>query len=251
MTTKSSRKAAGDNGGATWRRVGTPKEGFTYLRAGGKPLTSKPALARIRALAVPPAWTDVEIAVSPDAKVQATGTDAAGRKQYRYHPDFVDRGARKKYRKLLEYARAIPRLREVTAEHLHQKGLGREKVLALIVRLMMRGFFRVGSERYAVENKTFGITTLRKKHLEIEGRDLRFRYVGKKSIHQRSVVPDTPLVEVMRELLALPGKRLFQFVDEDGKLHPVTAADVNGYIKQILGKRYTSKDIRTWGGTVR
>ena len=251
MTTKSSRKAAGDNGGATWRRVGTPKEGFTYLRAGGKPLTSKPALARIRALAVPPAWTDVEIAVSPDAKVQATGTDAAGRKQYRYHPDFVDRGARKKYRKLLEYARAIPRLREVTAEHLHQKGLGREKVLALIVRLMMRGFFRVGSERYAVENKTFGITTLRKKHLEIEGRDLRFRYVGKKSIHQHKVVADTPLVRILRELVKLPGPRLFQYVDEDGRVQKVTAQDVNGYVKEILGKRYTSKDIRTWGGTVR
>ena len=213
MTSKSIRKAAGDNGGGVWRRVGTPKEGFTYLRVDGKPLTSKPALERIRALAVPPAWTGVEIAASPEAKVQATGTDAAGRKQYRYHPDFVDRGARKKYRKLLEYARAIPRLREVTAEHLHQKGLGRQKVLATVVRLIMRGFFRVGSERYAVENKTFGITTLRKKHLEIEGRDLRFRYVGKKSIHQHKVVADTPLVRILRELVKLPGPRLFQYVD--------------------------------------
>jgi DNA topoisomerase-1 len=251
MTSKTSRKAAGPGGGATWRRVGTPKKGFTYLRADGKPLTGRAALARIQALAVPPAWTDVEIAASPDAKVQATGVDAAGRKQYRYHPDFVDKGSRKKYRKLLEYARAIPRLREVTGEHLKQKGMGRDKVLATIVRLMMRGFFRVGSERYAVENKTFGITTLRKKHLEIEGRDLRFRYVGKKSIHQHQVVADTPLVRILREMVKLPGPRLFQYVDAEGRVQKVTAQDVNAYVKESLGKRYTSKDIRTWGGTVR
>ncbi|MET0400551.1 MAG: DNA topoisomerase IB [Longimicrobiaceae bacterium] len=251
MTSKTSRKAAADNGGATWRRVGTPGKGFTYLRADGKPLTSRAALARIQALVVPPAWTDVEIAASPNAKVQATGVDAAGRKQYRYHPDFVDKGSRKKYRKLLEYARAIPRLREVTGGHLRQKGLGRDKVLATIVRLMMRGFFRVGSERYAVENRTFGITTLRKKHLEIEGRDLRFRYVGKKSIHQHQVVADTPLVRILREMVKLPGPRLFQYVDGEGKVQKVTAQDVNAYVKESLGKRYTSKDIRTWGGTVR
>lgn len=251
MTSKSSRKAAGDNGGAKWRRVGTPKKGFSYLRADGKPLTSRAALARIESIAIPPAWTDVEIAADPAAKVQATGIDAAGRKQYRYHPEFVGRGARKKYRKLLEYARALPRLRRVTGEHLRRKGLGREKVLATIVRLMTRGFFRVGSERYAVENRTFGITTLRKRHLEIEGNDLRFRYVGKKSIHQHHVVADTPLVRIIREMVKLPGSRLFQYVDGDGRVQKVTAQDVNAYVKEILGKRYTSKDIRTWGGTVR
>jgi DNA topoisomerase-1 len=234
-----------------WRRVGTPEAGFEYLRGDGKPLRSQPALDRIRKLAVPPAWTDVHISPDPAAKVQAYGTDAAGRKQYRYHPDYVAKGAKRKYRKLLEYARAIPRLREATEQHLRQTGVGRERVLATVVRLIMRGFFRIGSEQYAVTNKTFGIATLQKKHLAIEGDNLVFRYVGKKSIDQRSVVADTPLVEVMREILALPGKRLFQFVGEDGKVHPVTAAEVNGYIKQILGARYTSKDMRTWGGTVR
>jgi DNA topoisomerase-1 len=234
-----------------WRRVGTPETGFEYLRGDGKPLRSAPALARIKKLAVPPAWTDVSISPDPAAKVQAYGTDAAGRKQYRYHPDHVAKGARKKYRKLLQYARAIPRLREATEQHLGQPGVGRERVLATVVRLIMRGFFRIGSEQYAVSNKTFGIATLQKKHLKIEGDNLVFRYVGKKSIHQRSVVADTPLVEVLQEILKLPGKRLFQFVGEDGKVHPVTAADVNGYIKQIVGQRYTSKDIRTWGGTVR
>ena len=234
-----------------WRRVGTPEAGFTYLRGDGKPLRSKHALARIRKLAIPPAWKDVHISPDPGAKVQAYGTDAAGRKQYRYHPDHVATGARRKYRKLLAYARAIPRLREVTGQHLKHPGVGRERVLALVVRLMMRGFFRIGSEEYAVNNKTFGIATLQKKHLRIHGTTLVFTYVGKKSIDQRSVVAATPLVEVIHEILELPGRRLFQFVDESGKVRPVTAAEVNGYIKGILGAPYTSKDIRTWGGTVR
>ncbi|HWK90606.1 MAG TPA: hypothetical protein VNP72_11525 [Longimicrobium sp.] len=245
------RKTADPGEEKAWRRVGSPGPGFRYLRADGKPLRSRAALTRIRKLVIPPAWTDVRISPDPEAKIQVTGRDAAGRKQYRYHPAFVDRGSRRKYRKLLEYARALPRLREATERHLGGTGVGRERVLALIVRLMMRGFFRVGSERYAVENKTFGLSTLRKKHLRIDGDSLVFRYVGKKSIHQRSVVADTPLVEVLREVLEIPGTRLFKYAGEDGKAHPVTAADVNGYVKEVLGRKYTSKDIRTWGGTVR
>jgi DNA topoisomerase I len=234
-----------------WRREGTPEAGFTYLRGDGRPLRSTRALERIRALAIPPAWTDVHISPDPAAKVQAYGFDAAGRKQYRYHTRHHERGSRRKYRKLLEYARAIPRLREVTASHLAGEGVGRERVLALVVRLMMRGFFRVGSERYAVRNRTFGLTTLRKNHLRIEGTNLVFRYVGKSAVDQRTVVADTPLVEVLREVLELPGKRLFQFRDPEGVVRPVTARDVNGYLKEVMGARYTSKDVRTWGGTVR
>ncbi len=234
-----------------WRRVGTPEAGFTYLRGDGRPLRSPAALERIRALAIPPAWTDVHVSPDPDAKVQAFGFDAAGRKQYRYHTVHAERRARRKYRKLLEYARAIPRLREVTAGHLGGEGVGRERVLALVVRLMMRGFFRVGSERYAVRNRTFGLTTLRKKHLSIQGTSLVFRYVGKSSVDQRTVVADTPLVEVLREVVELAGTRLFQFRDGEGVVRPVTARDVNAYVKEVLGARYTSKDVRTWGGTVR
>lgn len=248
MATKTAKKKTKER---PWRRVGTPETGFEYLRGDGKPLRSETALARIKKLAIPPAWTEVRISPDPAAKVQAYGYDAAGRKQYRYHPDYVAKGAKRKYRKLLEYARAIPRLREATDQHLRQPGVGRERVLATVVRLIMRGFFRIGSERYAVSNKTFGIATLQKKHLTIEGDSLVFRYVGKKSIDQRSVVPDTPLVEVLHEILKLPGRRLFQFVDDDGKVRPVTAAEVNNYIRQIVGERYTSKDMRTWGGTVR
>jgi DNA topoisomerase I len=234
-----------------WRRVGSPEKGFRYLRADGKPLKSTAALERIRQLVIPPGWRDVEIARDPAAKIQAMGYDAAGRRQYIYHPDFVARRDRRKYRKLLDFARSLPRLRQVTNRHLRGTGLGRERVLATVVRLMSRAFFRVGSERYAVTNKTYGITTLQKRHLSIEGNDLVFTYAGKRSLHQRKVVADTPLVSVIREILALPGERLFRFVDESGEVRDVTARDVNDYLKDILGERYTSKDIRTWGGTVR
>jgi DNA topoisomerase-1 len=236
---------------AMWRRTGSPEKGFSYLKVDGKPLKSNAALARIRSLAIPPAWVDVEIAPRASDKVQATGVDAAGRRQYIYDPEFVARRQRRKFRKLLPFARSLPRLREVTNEHLKHDGLGRERVLATVVRLMNRAYFRVGSERYAVNNKTFGIATLRKSHLEIQGNDLFFRYVGKKSIDQRRVVADTPLVEILRELLELPGERLFRYVNEDGTVSDVTAADINVYLKEILDGHYTSKDVRTWGGTVR
>ena len=234
-----------------WRRVGSPEKGFTYVKADGTPIRSEAALARIRSLVIPPAWSDVQISPHANEKVQAFGYDKAGRKQYRYHPSFSQENSRRKYRKLLPFAEALPRLREVTNEHLKQEGLGRERVLATVVRLMSRAFFRVGSERYAVENKTFGLTTLQKRHLTVEGNDLIFRYVGKRRLDQRRVVADTPLVEIIRELLELPGRRLFRYVDDGGKIRDVTARDVNQYIKEILGERYTSKDIRTWGGTVR
>lgn len=234
-----------------WRREGDPEKGFRYIGVNGRELTSEATLERIRALVVPPGWTDVRISPDPDAKIQAVGYDDAGRKQYIYHPRYVRKSARRKFRKLLPFAKALPRLRAVTNEHLRRDGLGQERVLATIVRLMVRGYFRVGSERYAVRNKTFGIATLEKKHLKIEGNDLIFRYAGKRGIDQRRVVADTPLVEIIRELMELPGKRLFRYLDEDGKVRDVRARDVNQYIKEILGDRYTSKDIRTWGGSVR
>lgn len=237
--------------GGMWVRQGDAKQGFTYLRVDGKPLRSKAALRRIGALAIPPAWTDVRIAVRADAKVQAVGYDAAGRKQYIYHPDHVATRSRHKYRKLLPFARSLPRLREATNAHLRGEGLSRERVMATVVRLMARAFFRIGSERYALENRTFGIATLSKSHLVVRGNDLDFRYVGKKSIDQRRVVAATPLVQILHELMELPGERLFRYVAEDGEIRDVTAPDVNAYLREILGERYTSKDIRTWGGTVR
>ncbi len=234
-----------------WRREGNPKDGFHYLRADGSPLRSAGALRRIESLVIPPAWVDVQISPRPADKVQAVGHDAAGRKQYIYHADFVERNSRRKYRKLLAFAHELPRMRAATNAHLRQEGLGRERVLATVVRLMARAYFRVGSERYAVQNQTFGITTLHKKHLTIEGNNLLFQFRGKHGIHQRKVVAETPLVEIMGELMELPGRHLFRYRGADGKLHDLRAREVNRYLEEILGEKYTSKDIRTWGGTVR
>ncbi len=234
-----------------WRRVGSPKEGFTYIGANGRQLRSEAALRRIKSLAIPPAWTDVEIDPDPSARIQATGFDSAGRKQYRYHPEFVARRAQRKFRRLLPYARSLPLLRTETNRHLQANDLSREQVLATVVRLMCRAYFRVGSERYAVQNRTFGITTLEKRHLSIINNDLIFRYIGKARIHQRRVVADTPLVEILERILELPGDRLFRYRAPTGEIRDVIAPDVNRYIAEILGGKYTSKDIRTWGGTVR
>ncbi len=234
-----------------WRRVGTPEEGFRYLKADGSPLRSEHALRRIASLAVPPAWTRVRIAPDPCRKVQAWGYDRAGRKQYIYSAEHVVHRDRRKWGRVLRYARVLPTLRQVTNEHLRADGMGREKVLATVVRLMSRAFFRVGSERYAVRNRTFGVCTLRKSHLEIRGNDLVFTYAGKSRVDQRRVVADTPLAGIMAELLELPGSRLFRYVDGTGRVRNVTAEMVNRYIREALGGRYTSKDLRTFGGTVR
>jgi DNA topoisomerase-1 len=247
---KDSEKDTGKDG-RSWRRIGTPESGFTYLGVGGRPIRGDQTLRRIRALAIPPAWTNVEIDPDPAAKVQAIGIDAAGRRQYRYHARFVIGRAQRKFRRLLPFARAIPYFREATNRHLRGGGLGRERVLATVVRLMYRGFFRIGSERYAVRNRTFGIATLEKRHLIIAGQDLVFRYVGKSRVDQRRVVAGTPLVEIVEEILELPGSRLFRYRDEDGTVRDVTATEVNAYLASIFDERYTSKDIRTWGGTLR
>jgi DNA topoisomerase-1 len=235
----------------TWKRVGNPKKGFEYLRVNGEPVKSEAALRRIRSLAIPPAWTGVEISPDPDAKIQAVGYDSAGRKQYRYHPEFTSRRAQRKFKRMLPLARSLPQLRETTNEHLKRGDLSREQVLATVVRLMCRAFFRVGSERYAVRNRTFGIATLEKQHISLTETDLIFRYIGKSRIDQRRVVAESPLVEIVREILTLPGSRLFRYVDPHGVVRDITAPDVNGYLASVLGSRYTSKDIRTWGGTVR
>ena len=242
-------KSAGDDT-RWWRREGPPDD-FRYIGANGRTITSASALKRIRALAIPPAWTDVHIAPRARSKIQAWGRDARGRKQYIYNQDFVKVQSRGKWSRVIRLGLALPRLREVTNRHLKRRTLDREMVLATVVRLMSRAFFRVGSERYAVENQTFGICTLKKRHIQIEGNDLIFTYVGKRKVDQRIVVADTPLVEIIRKLMKLPGERLFQYPAEDGSIREVMAEDVNRYIGEILGQRHTSKDLRSFGGTVR
>ncbi len=234
-----------------WRRVGDKETGFRYLRVRGKELEWGAALDRIERLAIPPGWTDVHIAPTAGRSIQAWGRDAAGRKQYIYSEAAVAARDRRKWDRVLAYARVLPRLRERTNAHLRRDALDREKVLATVVRLMSRAYFRVGSERYAVENRTFGIATLKKSHLKVDGTDLVFTYVGKRKKHHRRVVADTPLVEILREIRKLPGSRLFRYRGLDGAVRDVTARAVNEYMREILGERYTSKDLRTFGGTVR
>lgn len=233
-----------------WRRIGSPDNGFRYVDAAGRPLPASER-KRLEALVVPPGWEEVHLSPDPERKIQAWGRDGAGRKQYIYHRGFVERRARRKWGRVLRYGRSLPVLRSETNRHLARREPDRLKVLATVVRLMSRAYFRVGSERYAVRNRTYGICTLRKRHLSIEGRTLVFTYRGKRRKDIRRVVADTPLVEILEQLLELPGGRLFQYVDESGRPRPVTEKAVNRYLRDLLGKRYTSKDLRTFGGTVR
>jgi DNA topoisomerase I len=239
------------NAGSWWRREGDADGGFRYTRSGDRPLVSPRALERIRRLGIPPAWKDVHIAADPAQKVQAWGIDQAGRRQYIYSPDHVARTEGRKWKRVLRVARVLPRLRDATNRHLRRKGLDREKVHATVVRLICRAYFRAGSERYAVTNRTFGICTLRKQHVRTEGNDVFFSYLGKRSREQRQVVADTPLVAIIDELHSIRGTRLFRYRDESGALRPVTARSVNEYLRAITGEKLTSKDLRTFGGTVR
>jgi DNA topoisomerase I len=236
---------------AWWRREGDPETGFRYIGGNGRELTSPVTLERIRALAIPPAWTGVHISPDPERKLQAWGQDQAGRKQYRYSSGHVDRVNRRKWRRVLRVARLLPKLRAVTNTHLRRRSLDRHKVHATVVRLMCRAYFRAGSERYAVENRTFGICTLRKKHVAVQGNNIEFRYTGKRRLDQRQVVADTPLVEIIEELMRQPGARLFKYHVKGKGYRPVTAGSVNRYLREVVGERLTSKDLRTFGGTVR
>lgn len=235
---------------AWWNRTGNGKR-VRYIGVDGKSLRGESTMKRIEQMRIPPAWTNVHISPDPDRKVQAFGFDAAGRKQYIYSTRHVQKRDTRKWSRLKRVSAALPLIRDKTNDHLKRPVLDREKVHATVVRLICRAYFRAGSERYAVENKTFGISTLRKKHVEIRGHNLVFNYIGKRSIDQRQFVADTPLVEIIEQLLSLPGERLFQYLDENDYLKPVTAQSVNRYLKEVVGDKITSKDLRTFGGTVR
>jgi DNA topoisomerase-1 len=235
--------------GMGWRRTGSKKR-FRYLDADGREITDEAKLERIRALVIPPAWKDVWISPSARSKLQATGVDAAGRKQYLYHPDYRARQEQAKYDKLIRFAERLPELRAASAAHMDLEGLPYEKVAAIAVRLINLGWFRVGTDRYAKHSKTFGITTLRKSHVAVRGSRISFRYRGKHSIMIRSAIVDPDLAAAMKELLALPGTRLFQFETPDGERCNLDQRRLNDYIREHMGGEFTAKDFRTWGGTL-
>jgi DNA topoisomerase-1 len=231
-----------------WRREGS-KRRFRYVDADGRRITDEDKLERIRALAIPPAWKDVWIAPSARTKLQATGIDAAGRKQYLYHPEYRARQEQAKYDKLIRFVEKLPDLREAMSEHMELAGLPEEKVAAVAVRLINLGWFRIGSDRYAKSSRTFGITTLRKSHVSVRGSRISFRYRGKHSIMIRSAIVDAELAIAMKELIALPGSRLFKFEQEEGYCN-LDQRRLNAYIRTHLGEEFTAKDFRTWGGTL-
>jgi DNA topoisomerase I len=232
-----------------WTRTGS-KRSFRYFDARGREITDEQKLERIRTLAIPPAWKDVWISPSARAKLQATGVDAAGRKQYLYHPAYRAKQEQAKYDKLIRFAERLPQLRAAMAEHMALDGLPPEKVAAIATRLINLGWFRVGGDRYAKRSRTFGITTLRKRHVAVRGSRVSFRYRGKHSIMLRSAVVDADLAAAVKELLALPGARLFQFEQPDGTRCNLDQRRLNDYIKTYLGEEFSAKDFRTWGGTL-
>ena len=223
---------------------------FRYLDANGRKITDEQKLERIRSLVIPPAWKDVWISPSARSKLQATGIDAAGRKQYLYHPAYRARQEQAKYDRLIRFAERLPDLRLAMADHMELDGLPAEKVGAIATRLINIGWFRVGGDRYAKRSRTFGITTLRQNHVRLRGSRITFRYRGKHSILLHSAVVDPELAAAMRELIALPGQRLFQFVDGEGKRSAFDQRRLNDYIKEHLGDEFSAKDFRTWGGTL-
>ena len=235
---------------AEWIQRRGGKTAFRYVRADGRAVRDARTLERIARLAVPPGWRDVHIAASPAAEVQAWGLDVKGRKQYRYHERAVARGQLRKYYRVRELAKHLPALRETIRTHAASRTPSRRAVAAAVVRLISESFFRVGGERYAEENRTFGIATLRKRHVAIARGQAVFEYVGKTAVRQRQVVAIPELTRLVRRSLASPGARLFRY-QEGGRWHDLTARDVNAYLHETLGVPYSAKDFRTWGGTLR
>ena len=207
-------------------------------------------LKRIENLKVPPAWERARIARHPSAKVQAVGYDSAGRLQYLYSEQYRECKEREKFERILRFSDALPKMRYVTSNHLRHKYLDREKVLATMTRLMNAAYFRVGDERYAKKNRTYGIATLRRKHLTIEGDTLIFEFTGKWGQHQRKCVTDSKLRAVVEECVALSGYEIFKYRDEGGDIRDVKARDLNAYVKEVMGPEFTPKDFRTWAGTL-
>jgi DNA topoisomerase-1 len=231
-----------------WTRVGSRRH-FRYLDGRGKRITEPAKLERIQALAIPPAWKEVWISPRPTAKLQATGVDAAGRRQYLYHEDYRAAQEEAKFDKLVRFADALPAFREAMSRHMELDPMSPEWTCALAVRLINLGWFRVGDDRYTKANKTFGITTLRKGHVNVRGSRIAFRFRAKHRIWVRTAVVDSELAEAMRELLRTRGPRLFRYRLDD-EIYNLTARRLNEYIGEFMGEEFTAKDFRTWGGTL-
>ena len=225
-------------------------KGFQYVNSDGTTVRDKDVLARIKSLAIPPAWTNVWICNNPKGHLQATGRDAKGRKQSRYHPRWRQARDETKYHRMLVFGSKLPRIRERVEHDLTLSGLSRDKVLATIVRLMERTHIRVGNEEYARENHSYGLTTMRGRHVNVEGATVSFKFQGKSGKHHIIDVSDRRLAKIVQRCQDLPGYELFQYIDEDGESRAVDSADVNEYLGEISNDSFTAKDFRTWAGTL-
>jgi DNA topoisomerase-1 len=225
-------------------------KGFVYLGTDGKVIRDPKLLQRIRALAIPPAYTDVWICPNPNGHIQATGRDARNRKQYRYHPRWREVRDETKFERMLAFSEVLPRIRRAVERDLQLPGLPREKVLATVVRLLECTCIRVGNDEYAKANRSFGLTTLQDRHVEISGANVTFEFRGKSGKVHRVSVSDRRLARIVQRCQALPGEDLFQYVDEDGVRQTIGSGDVNDYIREIAQEEFTAKDFRTWAGTI-
>jgi DNA topoisomerase-1 len=224
--------------------------GFAYVNTEGKTIHDPKVLTRIKALAIPPAWTNVWICPVPEGHLQATGRDARRRKQHRYHPRWREVREETKYMRMLAFARALPGIRRRVAQDLKLPGLPRNKVLATVVKLLELSLIRVGNEEYARENKSFGLTTLRNRHVEVNGAKVRFEFRGKSGREHEIEIKNERLARIVKSCQDLPGQELFQYLDSEGQLQRIDSEDVNQYLREISGADFTAKDFRTWSGTV-
>ncbi len=232
-----------------WRRTGS-KGRFRYVDSRGKPITDEAKLARIEALVIPPAWKDVWISPRAGSKLQATGVDAAGRRQYLYHPEFRAQQEQAKYDNLIRFAEALPAFRATMAEHMERDTYDRLRVSAIAVRLINQTWFRPGSERYVRESRTYGVTTLTRRHVSVRGNTIAFHFRGKHKVLVRTAFVDPELADAVRDLLKLPrGRRVFRY-EEDTRISNLHSRRLNEYIQEYLGEEFSAKDFRTWGGTL-
>lgn len=223
---------------------------FRFVNPDGKAVRDKETLARIKSLVIPPAWTDVWITTQPKGHLQCTGRDARGRKQSRYHPHWREVRDETKYERMAYFAQALPIIRARVQHDLALPGLPREKVLATVVKLMEETHIRVGNEEYARENKSYGLTTMRTKHVEVNGAKITFDFQGKSRVHHTIDLQDRRLAKIVKQISDLPGYELFQYVDDEGNRHSIDSSDVNEYLREITGEHFTAKDFRTWAGSV-
>ena len=234
---------------AGFRRIGTKKV-FRYLDTRGRVIRNEATLRRIQRLAIPPAWTDVWICPTAEGHLQAVGRDARGRKQYRYHPQWRETRDETKYHRMASFGQALPKLRRRVARDLKEKRLTRNKVLATIVCLLEKTFIRVGNKEYTKQNDSYGLTTLRNRHVTVRGSQVQFFFRGKSGVKHTIDIENPSLAKIVRRLRDLPGYELFQYYDDNGELRTVGSADVNQYVRETTGADFTAKDFRTWAGTI-